>query len=594
MRGKVNAYNKDSDPFPLSEYVGLFIPPGTEQIIETHISRVFLTTEFAFKQKKFVNYGFVDYTSLKKRIFFSKRELSLNRRACSGIYLDLQELRQKKGRFFIGFKGGMLKDVFVRMRRVQPENFLSNILKDKDKEQGKGQNAADCKINGTSNINNILKKTAKRIYLFHKSARTSKRISGFGSIEVYKANWDDNFLSLEGLFKNASINKAKGFGIQFRTLLKLDENIREAKGIYNGFLQGVMFNEFIRLRAAGGFVRDVHGDLRLEHIAVIEPKKISGICLMDCVEFDERYRVQDLYLDIAFLLMDLEYNGFFYESVFFLDYYKKCFNYGKFIAPYEAFESKVVPFFKAYRAIVRTKIVLLSGNEESALKYFDLARFYLNLLKKPVVILNCGLSGSGKSSLSGLLSHYFYAHIATSDKIRQNLYGGEDKPLKYGPAASERVYSVMLEEGLRAFEEGESVIFDATFLKRAHREKIIRNFEKKDCNFIFVYSKTYEDKNKEDIILSRLTGRFKSGSCRDASKSEKTGYSETGCKEIDYSEADATVYFNQKKVFEEPSGEEVDSASDSLFIEIDASAELKERFNAVMKRIIKIIEKQIR
>jgi len=552
-----------SESINLTEYSG-FIPPGAEQIIETHISRVFLTPKFALKQKKSVNYGFVDYTSLKKRIFFARRELFLNRRACSGIYLDLQELRQKKDRLFIGFKGGTLKDVFVRMRRVDPGKFLGNILKDKDKTE----NAASGKIN------DILKKTAKRIYLFHKSARTSKRISGFGNIKLYKANWDDNFLALEGLFKNGGAGTGGG----------IYGKLKEAEDIYNGFLQSGIFGEFIRLRAADGFIRDVHGDLRLEHIAVMEPEKTAGICLMDCVEFDERYRNQDLYLDIAFLLMDFEYNGFFYESAVFLDYYKKCFNYGKFIAPYEAFESKAMPFFKAYRAIVRTKIALLSGNEEGALKYFNLARFYLNLLKKPVVILNCGLSGSGKSAVSSFLSRYFYAHIASSDKIRRDLYGSADKSFKYAAAASEHVYGVMLEEGLGRFEAGESVIFDATFLKRAHREKIIRSFEKKDCNFIFVYSKIYEDKNKEDIILSRLAGRFGQGGPADG-KPEK-GYPETGCNVIDYSEADAAVYFNQKKAFEGPSEEETDTASRLLFIEIDASLEAEERFNAAMKGII--------
>ncbi|MHB8232311.1 MAG: bifunctional aminoglycoside phosphotransferase/ATP-binding protein [bacterium] len=545
----------------LSEYTG-FIPSGAVEIIETHISRIFLTPKFALKQKKPVNYGFVDYTSLKKRIFFARRELSLNRRACSGIYLDLQELRQKKDKLFIGFKGGTLKDVFVRMRRVNPEKFLSNILKTKLE-------------NGASDkTNDILKRVAKRIYLFHKSARTSKRISGFGKLAVYKENWGDNFLALEELFKSnvGTLDE------------KFYEKLKETEEIYNSFLQSDIFGEFIKLRVENGFIRALHGDLRMEHIAVIEPERTAGICLMDCVEFDERYRNQDLYLDIAFLLMDFEYNGFFYESAAFTGYYKKCFNYKKFIAPYEAFEPAVIPFFKAYRAIVRTKIALLSGKGETALKYFNLARFYLNLFKKPVVILNCGLSGSGKSAVSSFLSRYFYAYISSSDKIRQELYGSADKTFKYGAAASEHVYGVMLEEGLKAFEAGENVIFDATFLKKAHRERIIKSFEKKDCNFIFVYSKIYKD--KEDIILSRLKGRFKYGGSA-GGKHEK-GYPKTGCNGIgiDYSEADAAVYFEQKKAFEEPLKEEADIVAGSLLIEIDASVEIEERFKEAMKGII--------
>ncbi len=535
-----------------------YVPPNTVGIIETHISRIFLTPKFVYKQKKPVDYGFVDYTSLEKRIFYARKELSLNRRACSGVYLDLQELRQKKDKFFIGFKGGVLKDVFVRMNLVNSKNFLSNIVKNEGLTADK--------------IGGILKKVAKRIYLFHKSAVTSKRISGFGGIEVYKENWDDNFRALEGFVKA---------GVFIR---KLDG----IKSVCNGFLQSKMFGEFIKSRMENGFIRDVHGDLRAEHVAVIDAGRVNGICLMDCVEFDERYRNQDLYLDIAFLLMDFENNGFFYESSVFLDYYKKCFDYKKNIAGYEAYEPTVIPFFKAYRAVVRTKTALLSDKLSDASKYFNLAGFYCELLKKPTVILNCGLSGSGKSSLSSLLSRYFYAQVLSSDEMRCDIYGFTDNIFKYSRHASELVYRSMIEEGLKRFESGKNIIFDATFLKRAHREKIIKSFEKKDCIFIFVYSKIYD--GKEKIILSRLASRFEP----DNATAEK-----------DYSEADSHIYFNQKRILEEPSDSEceiygaksgaAESVSETidrpLLITVDASLELRERFNAVMKGIIEAYNK---
>jgi len=517
-----------------------FKPPDTEEIVETHISRVYLAPKFAYKQKKPVNLGFVDYTTLEKRIFYAKKELSLNRRACSGIYLDLAELRQKKGRLFIGFKGGALKDVFVRMRRVDSDRFLSNILKSAE--------AGSANTEDILNISNILKKTAKKIYLFHKNARTSKRISKFGGEDIYRANWDDNYKTLE-TFQTPHLD-------------------------YSAFLSSPLFSEFIRLRAQGGFIRDVHGDLRMEHIAVLDPRRVNGICLMDCVEFDERYRCQDIYLDVAFLLMDFEFNGCFYESVLFFGYYKNCFNYLKSIAPFEKYEPSVMPFFKAYRAVVRCKISLLSPGEDApakASKYFNLADFYLKLAQKRVIILNCGLSGSGKSSLSGLLSRWFYARVISTDEIRQNLYGSAAKSVKYSADANIAVYRTMLEEGLK--ESCGSIIFDATFLKRSHREKIIGSFYKKDCIFIFVYSKIY--KEKEEIILKRLSDRFNGGG----------GY---GLK--DYSEADASVYFNQKNYFEEPSENELASfapaARTGIFAQIDAALELKDRFNGLMKTII--------
>ena len=498
-------------------------------VIETHISRVYLTPKFAYKQKKPVNFGFVDYTTLEKRIFFAKRELSLNRRACSGIYLDLVELRQKKDKQFTGFKGGRLIDVFVRMRRVNSDRFLNSILKS-------NQTVSAIKIN------DILKKTAKRIYLFHKTARTSKRISKFGGYDIYKANWDDNYKMI------AEEKEKKGTDLFFQKTEKkrsvpffssLSLSCSSFRSAYSSFLESSIFSEFIRLRAEGGFIRDVHGDLRMEHIAVLDPRRVKGTCLMDCVEFDERYRCQDIYLDIAFLLMDFEFNGYFYESVLFFGYYKNCFNYLKSIAPFEKYEPFVIPFFKAYRAIVRTKISMLSPEGDvpaKALKYFNLAAFYLAIAKKRVVILNCGLSGSGKSSLSRLLSEWFYARIVSTDEIRRNLFGGADKSVKYSADANVRVYEAMLEEGLREFESG--VIFDATFLKYAHREKIINSFNKKDCIFIFVYSKIYDE--KEEIILKRFADRFGAGGAN--ADSAAAGLN-------DYSEAGAAVYLNQKEYF---------------------------------------------
>ena len=564
------------------------------EMVETHISRVYLTPEFAYKQKKPVNFGFVDYTTLEKRIFFAKKELTLNRRACSGIYLDLVELRQKKGRLFTGFKGGRLMDVFVRMRRIDSDRFLSNILKSGKLDKiGKYDNTGRFNtVPASVDIGGILKKAAKRIYLFHKNARTSKRISRFGGYGVYKANWDDNHETIKEYYgkKTPLLNKEgspkvgavadgeKKVSDSYLFLKKINKSDTFFEMYYSSFLSSPLFSEFISLRAGGGFVRDVHGDLRMEHIAVMDPRRVNGICLMDCVEFDERYRCQDIYLDIAFLLMDFEFNGYFYESILFFGYYKNCFNYLKSIAPFGKYEPSVIPFFKAYRAIVRCKISLLSPGGDApakALKYFSLAAFYLALAQKRVVILNCGLSGSGKSSLSRLLSEWFYARVISTDEIRQNLYGSADKSIKYSADANIKVYENLLNEGIEEFEKGGNVIFDAAFLKRSHREKIISSFNKKDCIFIFVYSKIYDE--KEEIILKRLADRFGGADAGNAGGL------------TDYSEADPAVYFNQKKYFEEPSEKELASMTDAyavLFAQADAALELKYRFNGLMETII--------
>ena len=548
------------------------------RVTQTHISRVFITPKFVYKQKKTVNFGFVDYSSLEKRIFFARRELSLNRRACSSIYIDLQELRQNGGSYFIGFKGGLLKDVFVRMRYAADERFLNNILDSFNK-------------NGVENYKFnklvVLKKVAKRIYLFHKNAKSSKRISGFGKTRVYKENWDDNLLAVRELLD--SFKDAPKGQVNIRSFFDI---LNYAEKFYNGFLQSGMFNEFVNSRIENGFIRDLHGDLRMEHIAVGGREGVKGVCLMDCVEFNEKFRNQDLYLDIAFLLMDFEFHGFFYESVEFFDYYKGFFNYKKDIEGYEKYEPSIIPFFKAYRSVVRTKIDLLSGRLEGGLKHLSLALFYIKCINKPVVILNIGLSGSGKTNLSNLLANYFYAKHIKSDRLRQEMFGFTDKIFKYGRKASETVYNNMFQEGAQGVNEGKSVIFDATFLKKEHREKFISYFEKKDCNFVVIYSKIYGD--KEHVILKRLEDRRSSGhpanknAARDLKKGNGGG---EGKFAKEYSEADVSVYLNQKKVFEEPEPQDSSSLKNRTetrgfcFITVDASLELNERFNYVMEAL---------
>ena len=549
------------------------------RIIQTHISRVFITPKFVYKQKKTVNFGFVDYSSLEKRKFFARRELSLNRRACSGIYIDLQELRQNRGGYFIGFQGGILKDVFVRMRYAADERFLNNILDSFNKNGVK---------NYKFNKLDVLKKVAKRIYLFHKNANSSKRISGFGKAEVYKENWDDNFLAALKLL-NSLKDDIKG-QVNIKSFFNI---LNYMEKFYNEFLQSEMFDEFVNLRIKNGFIRDLHGDLRMEHIAVTGRESIKGVCLMDCVEFNEKFRNQDLYLDTAFLLMDFEFHGFFYESAKFFDYYKGFFNYKKDIEKYEKYEPFIIPFFKAYRSVVRTKIDLLSGRPCGGLKHLNLALFYIEFFKKPVVILNIGLSGSGKTNLSDLLAGYFYAKNIKSDRLRQEMFGFTDKIFKYGRKASETVYDNMFQEGAQRFNEGKSVIFDATFLKKEHREKFISYFEKKDCNFVAIYSKIYGD--KEHVILKRLEDRqaaehlANKNAVKDLKK--ETGGGGKSKLEKEYSEAGVSVYLNQKKAFEEPEPQDSSSLKNHTetrgfcFITVDASLELSERFNYVMEAL---------
>ncbi len=592
------------------------------KVIETHISSIYLTQKFAYKQKKKVNFGFLDYTSLEKRKFYCRKELSLNRRSCAGIYLDMPELRLKNdGSLLLGYKKGKIVDYLVRMKRVAEDKFLDVILaKEKDTY---------------TDIDKILQKTAKRIYLFHKNANSSKRISMFGKIDVLKENFDDNYSAVYNF-----ISEEKELNNQ--------NNLKKLKNIFYDFINSDEFAQYITLRMSKGLVKDCHGDLRMEHIVIENISKINGICILDCVEFSEKLRFQDVYLDFAFLLMDMEHRGYFYESGKIFEYYKNYFSAGL-INLFQEYEFKVILTYKLYRALVRCKIAILQTHGENnkteqgsaaqitsykynknnkikensadklneAVNYFNLAMFYAELLAKPVAIMNVGLPGSGKSALSFLLSRYLNASLFTSDKIRKELFASKDVYL-YDKSISRRVYEYIFVESKKAVELKKSVVMDATFLEAEHRKIFIDYFTKKYCNFIVIYSKIY--KEKENIIIERLKNRKTKSDFKSAESSEYLKSSEhaesseylkssehaessdypvdcslhTDCQTAensksndftkDYSDADEEVYLRMKKTLDEP----VSQSSGAAVLTIDASIELKDRYNCVLAQLLKM------
>ncbi len=627
------------------------------KVIETHISLIYLTQKFAYKQKKKVNFGFLDYTSLEKRKFYCRKELSLNRRSCAGIYLDMPELRLKNdGSLLLGYKKGKIIDYLVRMKRVADDKFLDGIFaKDKDKNK-------DTDINFNTDIDKILQKTAKRIYLFHKNANSSKRISMFGKVDILKENFDDNYsdvynfisgekeLNFDALDNINNINSADNINsinnannINYLNAQKIlnnqnnqnnqnalynQNNLKKLKNIFYDFINSGEFAQYIKLRISKGLIKDCHGDLRMEHIVIGNISKISGICILDCVEFSEKLRFQDVYLDFAFLLMDMEHRGYFYESVKIFDYYKNYFSSGL-IYLFREYEFKVMSAYKLYRALVRCKISILQTHGENnkieeskeskenekntknndskgngadklneAVNYFNLAMFYAELLTKPVIVMNVGLPGSGKSALSFLLSRYLNASLFASDKIRKELFASEDVYL-YDKSISKKVYEYIFEESKKTVELKKSVVMDATFLEAAHRKIFIDYFTKKYCNFIVIYSKIY--KEKENIIIDRLKSRKTKSDFKSAKSSEFSGYS-VDCSfhadsqtvenenfksndfTKDYSDADEEVYLRMKKTLDEPDLE----SGGATVLTIDASIELKDRYNCVLAQLLEM------
>jgi aminoglycoside phosphotransferase family enzyme len=315
---------------------------GKIELIQTHISYVFVTRKFVYKVKKAVNLGFLDFTTLEKRRFYCEKEVELNRRLCRDMYLEVVPIN--KSNSVIKVKGeGEIVEYAVKMKRM-PEDKMMNRLLDKkqvDKE--------------------IIDRIAKIIAEFHSKAETNARTSKFGSLATIKGNWNENY-EQNREFVDKTICPA-----DFNFILeKIDAFIEQNKSL------------FVK-RVSEGRVKDCHGDIHSGNIFVT-----NGIYIFDAIEFNERFRYSDVASDVAFLAMDLDYKGRTGLSRFFVE------KYVQYSGDQELL--RLLPFYKCYRAYVRGKVIsfkledlnISREDKEAARKeakeYFKLARSYAKKL----------------------------------------------------------------------------------------------------------------------------------------------------------------------------------------------------------------------
>jgi aminoglycoside phosphotransferase family enzyme len=273
---------------------------------ETHISLLFFTGRYAYKVKKPVNFGFLDFTTLQKRRHFCQLELSLNRRLSKGIYLDVVEIKQTGGEIALDRRGRTI-EYAVKMRQVSEDLLMDRLL-------DRGLVTLDM-VGGV----------AERLAEFYRNAETSERISGFARPERVQQDTDENFAQTKKYIAS-TISKE-----QFQEIQRTTDSFMKKKK--NVFFQ----------RIEGGWIRDCHGDLRLEHIFF--DKEIS---ILDCIEFNERFRYTDVSADIGFLAMDLDYRGRHDLSDHLIQrYVDRSGDNGIY---------QIVDFYKCYRAYVRGKV----------------------------------------------------------------------------------------------------------------------------------------------------------------------------------------------------------------------------------------------
>jgi uncharacterized protein len=281
-------------------------PTSKVELIQTHISFVFLTDQYVYKIKKPVNFGFLDFSTLDKRRSYCLKELQLNRRLCPEIYLEVVPINKSKT-LKVGGSGETV-EYALKMKRLPQERIMTQLL-----QEGK----VDKKV-----IDEIAKIVAK----FHSEAQTNAEISEFGGLKTVKTNWDENF---------AQTTKYIG-----QTITKNDYDFMQAK--INDFM--TKNNALFQSRIDDKRIRDCHGDLHSGNIFVTDK-----ICIFDAIEFNDRFRYSDVAADVAFLAMDLDYQKRSDLAQYFIAQYIK---YSK-----DAQLEKLLPFYKCYRAYVRGKVV---------------------------------------------------------------------------------------------------------------------------------------------------------------------------------------------------------------------------------------------
>jgi hypothetical protein len=283
-------------------------PEKTEKIelIQTHISFVFLTEKFVYKVKKAVNFGFLDFSTLEKRRFFCEKELELNKRLCPDIYLEVVPINEST---VIKINGdGEPVEYALKMKRLPQEKIMTVLLSERKVDD--------------KTIDDL----AKIIARFHSNAQSNSEINKFGSVRIIKTNWDENFVQTKK-YINQTIAEA-----DYKFLKDKINNFMEANK--------AVFESRIRNKK----IRDCHGDLHSGNIFITDK-----ICVFDAIEFNDRFRYSDVASDVAFLAMDLD----FQRRPDLADYFiEKYVDYS-----HDEKLTGVLPFYKCYRAYVRGKVI---------------------------------------------------------------------------------------------------------------------------------------------------------------------------------------------------------------------------------------------
>lgn len=276
-------------------------------LVQTHISAVLVADRFVYKIKKAVNFGFLDFLTLENRAFYCRQEVTLNRRLAKDIYIDVLPVYFDGERYSMRKPAGQVVEYAVKMKRIPSERLMISLYQ-------KG-----------ALTENHLHRLAGTLAAFHGRALRTPEIDRFGEPEAFMVNTEENF---------AQIRKYVGLTISKKAFNTLE---RWTQRFYRGN------RSLFRRRVEKGKIRDCHGDLHMEHVCFSR-----SLSIIDCIEFNDRFRYSDTVADTAFLLMDLEYHGGeHFSGKLWQEYQRRT----------DDWETEnLLRFYKVYRAVVRGKV----------------------------------------------------------------------------------------------------------------------------------------------------------------------------------------------------------------------------------------------
>jgi uncharacterized protein len=416
-------------------------------IIETHVSALFLVGDRVYKLKRAVKFPYLDFSTAEQRRGACEAELALNRRTAPNLYLEVRALtRAEDGAVGFGTEGPAV-DWVVVMRRFEQASLFDELAK-------------------THRLTApLMTELADHIAAFHQAAEPRP---GYGGAAALAAVVETN---------HSCLMAARDAGFAAERIIEIRQRSLERLAAVGALLDR---------RAAAGKVRRGHGDLHLRNVCLFEGRPT----LFDCLEFSDELASVDVLYDLAFLLMDLKHRGLADFANLVLNRHLDLTGEDDGLA--------AMPLFLSLRAAIRAHVtaaamerVAQSGAKPAmgaeARSYLDLSALLLRPRSCRLVAIG-GLSGTGKSTLAATLAPSLGARVLRSDVIRKRLFDVAPETRlpasAYTSQVSRRVYRTLRRKATDALAAGYSVIIDAVSLKPEERRSFLKVAEAAGVPFV--------------------------------------------------------------------------------------------------------------